>query len=142
MPTRRARRVRTNRRPTAYRMAPMRRQKMGVRPDNEEGRLLLSNIGPNVTIDMIKEIFCIFGNVGKIVIHTTEDFIQTGTAEVWMSAGTDAVKAKGQLNSTDMFSDGRIIRIERSKLSSKLCKYWRTILKMIGKLSESANKEN
>ncbi|CAG2176144.1 unnamed protein product [Oppiella nova] len=80
MPTRKGRLskpVRHYHRPRAYRMAPARRHKMAVRPDNEEGRLLVSNIGPNINLDAINEVLALFGNVGKIQIHQNVDLSLT-----------------------------------------------------------------
>ena len=104
------------RRPRMSHMAPVRRGGAASVPSsarclatnlvNPDGRLLLSNIGSNIKSTLIEKMFTDFGDVTQVFIHSNANHKPIGTAEVWMSSGKEANKAKTKLNATDIFNDG------------------------------------
>jgi len=100
------------------------------RPLNEQGILFLSNIGHQITEDDIYKQFEDYGDVKRVDIHVNKcNGLRTGTAEVWMSNGTIADYVKRMCNGCDVFSDGRLIRIEKLGLLTPC--FWKTVFAML-----------
>jgi hypothetical protein len=87
-------------------MNPARRGGGAVRNKNKHGRLLLSNVGPNIQLMDMFDMFSAYGPVERLIIHCNDKSRKIGTAEVWMSSRTDAKTAKRKINNTDVFNDG------------------------------------
>ncbi|XP_054162965.1 uncharacterized protein LOC128960850 [Oppia nitens] len=117
------------------RMAPARRLRPNIRTNNDDARLLLSNLGTDISIQDINRQFSKYGKVAKVVVHLNNFGVSVGTAEVWFSKGDESASAKSRLNVKDIFDDGRVVRIERFKNVIVNSSFWKHILNVSDKSS-------